>query len=113
MVLNNEETLNSLDLDMIRAFRQQIDHWEQHGYPKILLLTSNPTSKAFSSGGDIKNLYYKKVSGSTKSGDFTQFFKEEYELDYLIAQLKKKNVITIAVWNGIVMGGGVGISMNC
>jgi len=30
----------------------------------------------------------------------------------LIADLRKKNVLTVSMWNGIVMGGGVGISIN-
>lgn len=40
--------------------------------------------------------------------DAAVFFREEYELDYLVATLKKPHV---ALVNGVVMGGGNGISM--
>lgn len=71
VTLNHEKTLNSVDIDMIRAFRQQIDQWEIQGYPHIVLLTANPNSKAFSAGGDIKDLYYQKQSGTAKTEELT------------------------------------------
>jgi enoyl-CoA hydratase/carnithine racemase len=42
-----------------------------------------------------------------------KFFKIEFEVDLKIAELKSKGVNTFALWNGIVMGGGVGISAGC
>jgi enoyl-CoA hydratase/carnithine racemase len=57
VILNNEKVLNSIDLDMIRDFREKINEWEINGFPKIVLLTHNPGTKAFSAGGDIKDIY--------------------------------------------------------
>lgn len=75
-------------------------------------MTANPGAKAFSAGGDIKDIYSKKMAGEYQYEELTNFFKEEYELDYLLAGLKEKNVATVCLWDGIVMGGGVGISIN-
>lgn len=38
------------------------------------------------------------------------FFAEEYLLDYSLSQLK--NIEQISIWNGIVMGGGVGLTWH-
>lgn len=51
----------------------------------MVLITTNNGSKAFSAGGDIKDIYYKKYDKNTNPIELTTFFKEEYELDYLIA----------------------------
>ncbi len=40
-------------------------------------------------------------------GDRINFFREEFSMDYKLSQMK---TIQIANWDGIVMGGGVGIS---
>ena len=45
---------------MIRAFRNEIEKWKKTQYPKIVVLTKNFSSKAFSAGGDIKDIYNAK-----------------------------------------------------
>ena len=60
--------------------------------------------KAFCAGGDIKDLTLPTYHGDY-SGTF--FFREEYQLDYQIATYSKP---FIALMNGVVMGGGVGLS---
>lgn len=112
VVFNNEKNLNALDLEMIRGFKHEIDNWRKsNNFPKILILTSNPASKAFCAGGDIKAIYNLKANNSPPEA-LEEYFKEEYELDYLVSQLEKHGTTTVAMWKGIVMGGGVGISIN-
>jgi len=112
VVLNNEKNLNALDLDMIRGFKNEIDNWRKtNNFPKILILTSSPQSKAFCAGGDVKAIYNLRTTNAPPEA-LEEYFKEEYELDYLISQLEKHGTTTIAMWKGIVMGGGVGISIN-
>ena len=129
VILNNPKVLNSIDGEMIDLFKKEIKNWESSkNYPEILMITSkNP--KAFSAGGDIKDMYYKKseytnqkknsktekslkVLEKENQKNLESFFKKEYELNYLLNNLKKKKVITISLWNGLVIGGGVGISIN-
>lgn len=59
--------------------------------------------KAFCAGGDVKVLYEGDANIDTRQ----QFFREEFTLDFRLATC---NAIQIANWDGIVMGGGVGIS---
>lgn len=59
--------------------------------------------KAFCAGGDVKTLYEKDATIESRRN----FFKLEFELDYQVSQLK---ALQISCWDGIVMGGGVGIS---
>jgi enoyl-CoA hydratase/carnithine racemase len=58
--------------------------------------------KAFCAGGDIRRLAEDPDQGHV-------FFREEYQLDYLIACFPKP---VVAIMSGIVMGGGVGISLH-
>ncbi len=58
------------------------------------------------------DIYKNKCSGDYDYNQLDLYFKEEYELDYLIANLGQKNVATVTMWNGLVMGGGVGLSIN-
>jgi len=70
------------------------------------------SDKAFCAGGDIRAIYddgkeWQKgqADGKIASG----FFREEYQLNYLIATLPQPQV---ALLNGYTMGGGVGISVH-
>lgn len=58
--------------------------------------------KAFCAGGDVKSIYLDREMGPI-------FFREEFKVDYWMSQLKS---IQISNWDGIVMGGGVGISIH-
>jgi 3-hydroxyisobutyryl-CoA hydrolase len=125
VTLNSPKNLNSLDLKMIKTFLKRVRHWvpnvemtsasetedmEQKNVrevPKILIMTG-AGEKAFCAGGDVKSLYLAKVNdGNDKL--VKDFFRYEYLLDYSLSQME---TIQIALWNGIVMGGGVGLSQN-
>eukprot|EP01122_Echinamoeba_exundans_P007097 TRINITY_DN2107_c0_g1_i2.p1 TRINITY_DN2107_c0_g1~~TRINITY_DN2107_c0_g1_i2.p1 ORF type:complete len:346 (+),score=59.66 TRINITY_DN2107_c0_g1_i2:548-1585(+) len=55
--------------------------------------------KAFCAGGDLKDV----------AGAQVDFIRPEYKLDFDIAWLNLKKPF-VSVWNGFVMGGGVGLS---
>ena len=60
--------------------------------------------KAFCAGGDVKSVFL-----SSKISDLKKkFFFQEYKLNYAISQFNKPY---LSIWNGIVMGGGVGLSI--
>ena len=61
--------------------------------------------KAFCAGGDVKTLYENGASYEIRE----EFFRHEFAVDYNLTKLKS---LQIANWDGIVMGGGVGISVN-
>lgn len=113
VTLNNEKALNAVDFDMLTALKDEINKWTTtKKYPDVMILTTNPESKAFSAGGDVKHLLSLKTSMKDNYEELEKYFKLEYEVDYLLSKLKDKQVITVALWNGIVMGGGAGISLN-
>ncbi|MBO1996804.1 enoyl-CoA hydratase/isomerase family protein [Staphylococcus epidermidis] len=61
---------------------------------------------AFCAGGDIRFLH---AAGSTGNPQLEDFFTEEYALNHLIHSFGKPY---IAFMDGIVMGGGMGISQG-
>lgn len=76
-----------------------------------MIVLSGEGGKAFCAGGDIKSLYYAKTAPSAEypPSILKSFFAHEYTLDYRVATLKP---ILVALMDGIVMGGGVGISVH-
>lgn len=99
VVLNRPKALNSLNLQMIRDLNANL---ESIGENKAFWI-EGAGGKAFCAGGDVKALFDKEATVE----DRLAFFREEFSLDYKISQLP---ALQIANWDGIVMGGGFGVS---
>ncbi|WP_087972371.1 enoyl-CoA hydratase/isomerase family protein [Oceanobacillus rekensis] len=107
ITLNRPKAINSLTYNMIVQIKEKLLLLEHD--PAIHLLVLNGAgTKGFCAGGDIKTLYSARDSDEAM-GNAMQFFSEEYETDRLIAQFPKP---IIACLDGIVMGGGVGLSVG-
>ena len=65
---------------------------------------------AFCAGGDVKAVYLAGVSGDDRALT-ADFFAEEYRLNHLIAT-QPPHMPQVSVWDGVVMGGGVGLSVH-
>ena len=105
VTLNRPNALNALSFGMLVALRDWLDAWERDPAVRLVVLRG-AGSKAFCAGGDVRALYRHLVSGGT---DHHRFFEVEYALDYRIHTYPK----TIAAqMDGIVMGGGMGISQG-
>ena len=105
--LNNPRKLNALNFEMIKKIREILEKWGDDENIKAVLFDSL-TDKTFCSGGDLKDLYNNFINkDSCKRKD--EFFATEFELDKYIASYKKP---IISHWKGIVMGGGIGLSIN-
>jgi enoyl-CoA hydratase len=106
IVLNRPKALNALTLAMVRLIAAALDEWEgESAVERIVLLGAG--ERAFCSGGDIHRLY-----DLGKAGDYDAqltFWREEYQLDRRIKTYPKP---IIALVDGIVMGGGVGLAMH-
>lgn len=106
VTLNRPASLNALTLDMVRGLRAALDSWAQDDSVACVLVQGSG-EKAFCAGGDIRRLH-----DLGKSGEFDEqmtFWREEYALNVLIRSFPKPY---IALVDGIVMGGGVGISLH-
>ena len=112
MLLNNPKAFNALDLEMLEIIDQELKSWEKNNdYPKNLIIKSDHP-KAFCAGGDIVTLLH-MYNNNAPEKEMLQFFKTEFEVDYKLANLGSKGVNTFALWDGIIMGGGVGLSSGC
>ncbi|MBG0809780.1 enoyl-CoA hydratase/isomerase family protein [Methylosinus sp. H3A] len=103
--LNRPKALNSLTLEMIRDFARALDSFGADSQIVAVVVTGEG-ARGFCAGGDIRALY------ELRAGDHTlyeTFWREEYELNARIASFPKPY---IAVMDGIVMGGGVGLSAH-
>ncbi len=105
ITLNRPEALNALNWNMCKAMRSKLIEWERS--PAIrAVLVKGAGEKAFCAGGDIRWLH---DSGRKDPAGTCEFFREEYRLNALIYHYSKPYVALI---DGIVMGGGVGVSVH-
>jgi len=107
IVLNRPQALNALTLEMIDAIAAQLAAWEMRADIKAVIITG-AGDKAFCAGGDVKAVREAKLRGDM--GLLEDFYRREYTFNYRLATYKKP---IIAVMDGIVMGGGAGIALNC
>ncbi|MFE1602826.1 enoyl-CoA hydratase/isomerase family protein [Methylobacterium sp. ID0610] len=105
LTLNRPKALNALDLGMIRRIRAAFDAWSADGGVTRIVLRG--TGRAFCAGGDIRRIHDEAKAGGPPAVD--AFWREEYALNALI-QRSSKPVISLI--DGIVMGGGVGLSLH-
>lgn len=109
IVLDRPKALNSLSLDMVRALTATLLAWREDGAVDAVLIRSS-NEKALCAGGDIR--FFHQVGQVTPQGGsalLEDFFTEEYALNHLIHFYPKPY---IALMDGVVMGGGMGISQG-
>lgn len=104
--LNRPEALNALSLPMIRAMQAALDAWRDD--PRVLAVVARSLHpRAFCAGGDVRYFYEAGRRSDVAARD--AFFTEEYTLDHAIFTYPKPYV---ALMQGVVMGGGMGISQG-
>jgi len=109
ITLNRPKALNALSLEMVRALTQVLLQWQDDSEVKAVVVRgSNKEGPfgAFCAGGDIRYFHQAALTGDATLEDF---FTEEYSLNHLIHHYAKPY---IALMDGIVMGGGMGISQG-
>jgi enoyl-CoA hydratase len=105
ITLNRPKALNALNLSMVRAIDARLRAWADD--PRIgCVVIRGAGEKAFCAGGDIRQLRAWGLAGDTQA---EAFYREEYQLNALIKHYPKPYVALI---DGIVMGGGVGVSLH-
>jgi enoyl-CoA hydratase len=106
VTLNRPHALNAVSLAMVRALTRQLADWETDPEVARVIVTSNDT-RAFSAGGDLRALY--DLGRAGRYDEALGYFREEYALN---ARIKRYRKPYVALIDGIVMGGGVGISVH-
>ena len=106
VTLNRPQALNAVTLGMVRALHGMLTKWAAD--PAVTrIVVSAAGGRAFSAGGDIRALY--DLGRAGRHDDMLPFWREEYTLNALIKRFPKPYVALI---DGIVMGGGVGLSVH-
>ncbi|WP_150497184.1 enoyl-CoA hydratase/isomerase family protein [Roseibium aquae] len=106
ILLNRPKALNALSHGMVKAMAAQLSLWASDDSIRHVVV-SGAGEKAFCAGGDIRAIYEARRAGQTEG--LSDFFRDEYRLN---AQIKAFPKPYIAVIDGIVMGGGVGVSVH-
>ncbi len=103
VTLTRGKALNALNRGMVNALAAALAAWKDD--PAIELVVLRAEGRAFCAGGDIVDVYKAGREGRL----LTEFFADEYRLNAAIEAFAKPYVSLI---DGIVMGGGVGISAH-
>lgn len=132
ITLNNPKALHALTQDMIDGFDHILKEWtssnkndtatstataDAPGVVKAILIKAAPGAKrpAFCAGGDVKTLYHvgkqqqQSSSSAPKIKPPESYFYSEYQVNHAIAT---SNIPIVSLWDGVVMGGGAGISVH-
>ncbi|KAH9302821.1 hypothetical protein KI387_014404, partial [Taxus chinensis] len=105
IILNRPRQLNALSNFMNCRLRELYLKWENDNNVNVVVIKG--IGRAFCSGGDVANVCLLGNSDDYSNG--ARYFWNEYIMDYTFATYKKPQV---ALLNGIVMGGGSGISIH-
>ena len=110
LTLNNPKALNALTLAMIESMQEVFSHWHEDPTIKAILVSAASAKRpAFCVGGDVKSIYVDTVEGGAQENLKKKFFQQEYKVNYAIATWERPQ---ISLWDGMVMGGGAGISIH-
>jgi enoyl-CoA hydratase/carnithine racemase len=116
ITLNRPKALNALSLPMVQALLATLRAWRDD--PVVIAVAIRGSNKigrpgspealfgGFCAGGDIRFFHQAALAGDAA---LDTFFTDEYTLNHLIHNYPKPY---IAFMDGIVMGGGMGISQG-
>jgi enoyl-CoA hydratase len=103
ITLNRPKALHALNRGMCEAMIAALLAWRDDAAVKSVLI-DHAGERGFCAGGDIRMI---AESGAGDASEARAFFDVEYKLNHLLFDYPKP---VIAIVDGIVMGGGVGIS---
>ena len=103
--LNRPEAINALTHGMVHEINAALDRYQNDPQVAVFLLTGEG-DRGLCAGGDIRSLY---EAPREDNGASMAFWRDEYLLDARIARLEKPFV---SLMDGLVMGGGIGISAH-
>lgn len=105
ITLNRPKAINSLNQQMVDALTAILARWEDDDAVRAVVL-SGAGERGLCAGGDVVAIYH----SARKDGvEARRFWRSEYLLNSQIAGFAKPYV---SLMDGIVMGGGVGISAH-
>ncbi|KUH93661.1 3-hydroxyisobutyryl-CoA hydrolase [Mycolicibacterium acapulense] len=109
ITLNRPKAINSLNHSMVTAMSRVLAEWA-HDDAVTAVIVAAAGERGLCAGGDIVALYHSaRAEGPDKGREARLFWYDEYLLNAQIGRFTKPYV---ALMDGIVMGGGVGVSAH-
>ncbi len=105
LILNRPKAINALNHGMVLAVAAALDEWEKDDAVSTVVI-SGAGERGLCAGGDIVSIYHDARTGGHSS---EQFWRDEYHLNARIRRYPKPIVTQM---DGVVLGGGVGISAH-
>ena len=105
ITLNRPRALNALTHGMCLGLAKILTKWAQDDGVKAVAIRG-AGAKAFCAGGDIRAMYESSIAGTAAAA---KFLADEYRVNAMIGAYPKPY---IALTQGIVMGGGAGVSLH-
>jgi len=106
VTLNRPAALNAVTHAMVRTLREALERWRHDdAVSRVVVMAAG--GRAFSAGGDLRAIHEARRAG--RQDESIVFWREEYALNAAIRHYPKPYVALI---DGIVMGGGVGVCVH-
>jgi len=106
VTLNRPQALNAVTHAMVRALAEKLAEWASDpAVTRVVVIAAG--ERAFSAGGDLRALY--DLGRAGRYDEALTYWRDEYRLNALIKHYRKPYVSII---DGVVMGGGAGISIH-
>ena len=105
LTLNRPRAINALNHSMVRTLAAALDEWRDDDAVRTVLLTG-AGERGLCAGGDIVAIYRAVLDGRDEA---IRFWADEYRLDAAIARYPKPYV---SLMDGLVLGGGIGLSAH-
>ena len=107
ITLNRPKAIHALTQAMCEAMSAALLDWRDDPAIEAVIIDHAPGTRGFCAGGDVVML---AKSGAAGGEGADAFFHAEYRLNHLLFTYPKP---TLAIMDGITMGGGVGIALPC
>ncbi|MEV2275698.1 enoyl-CoA hydratase/isomerase family protein [Nocardiopsis sp. NPDC049922] len=105
VTLNRPRAINALNHAMVREMDAALTAWEKDDAVRAVLI-DGAGERGLCAGGDIRSIH---ASAREAGREAAAFWRDEYLLNARIARFAKPYV---ALMDGVVMGGGVGVSAH-
>ncbi|MGI9125262.1 MAG: enoyl-CoA hydratase/isomerase family protein [Mycobacterium sp.] len=105
LTLNRPKAINSLTHTMVTAMDAALTGWAHDDAVRTVIL-NGAGERGLCAGGDVVALYHSAKAGGEEA---RRFWFDEYRLNSRIGRYPKPYV---AIMDGIVMGGGVGVAAH-
>lgn len=112
IMLNNPRAINALTLPMVQAVTETLDAWRDDSTLTAITI-EGAGDRGLCAGGDVRSVrqaYLEAQENGSNLGPATDFFEHEYAMNAALASYPK---LIVSLQDGIVMGGGIGISAYC